>query len=114
MRAGSAPADHQRGMYRALGGLGCHRHVVVLVAFGALTPLAAAAAARILRALPHLLWSGHAIGGGSCAGDHDVTDVPSIVAGAVSLGLFEAVVVLVFSLVSRLLPNGALETIVLG
>ena len=46
-------------------------------------------------------------------GDHDVTDVPSIVAGAVRLGLFEAVVVLLFSLGSRLL-DPPLETIVLA
>ena len=46
-------------------------------------------------------------------GDHDVTDVPSIVAGAVRLGLFEAVVVLLFSLGSRLL-DPPLETLVLA
>lgn len=46
-------------------------------------------------------------------GDHDVTDVPSIVAGAIRLGLFEAVVVLLFSLGSRLL-DPPLETIVLA
>ena len=46
-------------------------------------------------------------------GDHDVTDVPSIVAGAVRLGLFESVVVLLFSLGSRLL-DPPLETIVLA
>src|SRR3954470_17777269 len=45
--------------------------------------------------------------------DHDVTDVPSIVAGAVRLGLFESVVVLLFSLGSRLL-DPPLETIVLA
>ena len=44
--------------------------------------------------------------------DYDVTDVPSIVRGAVLLGLFEAVVVLLFSLATRLL-NGPLETVVL-
>ena len=46
-------------------------------------------------------------------GDHDVTDVPSIVTGAVRLGLFEAVVVLLFSLASRLL-DPPLETVVLA
>ena len=42
--------------------------------------------------------------------DHDLTDVPAIVRGAVKLGLLESVIVLVISLVSRLLPNGALQT----
>jgi hypothetical protein len=46
-------------------------------------------------------------------GDHDVTDVPSIVRGAVLLGLFEAVVVLLLSLASRLLA-GPVETVVLA
>lgn len=46
--------------------------------------------------------------------DHDLTDVPGIVRGAVKLGLLEAVVVLVISLVSRLLPNGALQTAILA
>ncbi|MBA3894252.1 MAG: hypothetical protein H0X69_11260 [Gemmatimonadales bacterium] len=46
-------------------------------------------------------------------GDHDVTDVPSIVRGAVLLGLFEAVIVLLLSLASRLLA-GPLETIALA
>ena len=46
-------------------------------------------------------------------GDHDVTDVPSIVRGAVLLGLFEAVIVLLLSLASRLL-EGPLETIALA
>jgi hypothetical protein len=45
--------------------------------------------------------------------DHDVTDVPSIVRGAVLLGLFESVVVLLFSLASRYL-SGPLETGVLA
>jgi hypothetical protein len=45
--------------------------------------------------------------------DHDVTDVPSIVRGAVLLGLFEAVMVLLLSLASRFL-SGPLETAVLG
>jgi hypothetical protein len=44
----------------------------------------------------------------------DVTDVPSIVRGAVKLGLIESVAVLLFALVSRLLPSGPLETIFLG
>ncbi len=46
-------------------------------------------------------------------GVHDVTDVPSIVRGAVLLGLLEAVVVLLFSLTTRFL-DGPLETIVLA
>jgi hypothetical protein len=45
--------------------------------------------------------------------DHDVTDVPSIVRGAVLLGLFEAVVVLLVSLASRFL-SGPLETVALA
>jgi hypothetical protein len=45
--------------------------------------------------------------------DHDVTDVPSIVRGSVLLGLFEAVVVLLFSLASRFL-SGPLETVALA
>jgi hypothetical protein len=46
-------------------------------------------------------------------GDHDVTDVPSIVRGAVLLGLLESVIVLLFSLASRFLA-GPLETVVLA
>ena len=46
--------------------------------------------------------------------DHDLTDVPAIVRGAVKLGLLESVLVLVISLVSRFLPNGVLQTAVLG
>ena len=46
-------------------------------------------------------------------GDHDVTDVPSIVRGAVLLGLFEAIVVLLLSLASRYLA-GPVETVVLA
>ncbi|HEY7611658.1 MAG TPA: hypothetical protein VH764_01585 [Gemmatimonadales bacterium] len=46
-------------------------------------------------------------------GDYDLTDVPSIVRGAVLLGLFEAVMVLLISLASRFLA-GPLETIVLA
>jgi hypothetical protein len=45
-------------------------------------------------------------------GDHDVTDVPFIVRGAVLLGLLEAVVVLLFSLATRFL-TGPLETVAL-
>ena len=45
--------------------------------------------------------------------DHDVTDVPSIVRGAVLLGLFEAVVVLLVSLASRFL-SGPLESVALA
>jgi hypothetical protein len=46
-------------------------------------------------------------------GEYDLTDVPSIVAGAVRLGLFESVIVLLFSLGSRLL-DGPVETIILA
>lgn len=46
-------------------------------------------------------------------GHHDLTDVPSIVRGAVLLGLFEAVVVLLISLASRFLA-GVPETVVLA
>jgi hypothetical protein len=42
----------------------------------------------------------------------DVTDVPAIVRGAVKLGLIESVTVLLFSLASRFLPAGPVETIV--
>jgi hypothetical protein len=44
-------------------------------------------------------------------GDHDATAVPLIVLGSIKLGLIEAVLVLLFSLASRLLA-GPLETIV--
>jgi hypothetical protein len=46
--------------------------------------------------------------------DHDLTDVPAIVRGSVKLGLLESVLVLVISLVSRFLPNGVLQTVVLA
>ncbi len=46
--------------------------------------------------------------------DHDLTDVPAIVRGAVKLGLLESVIVLVVSLVSRFLPNGVLQTAILA
>ena len=46
--------------------------------------------------------------------DHDLTDVPAIVRGAVKLGLLESVLVLVISLVSRFLPNGVLQTALLA
>jgi hypothetical protein len=46
--------------------------------------------------------------------DYDLTDVPAIVRGAVKLGLLESVTVLLVSLVSHLLPNGALQTVVLA
>ena len=46
--------------------------------------------------------------------DHDLTNVPAIVTGAVKLGLLEAAIVLLVSLVSRLLPNGTLQTVLLG
>jgi hypothetical protein len=42
---------------------------------------------------------------------YDATDIPSVVAGSIKLGLIEALVVLVFSLASRFL-NGIIETIV--
>ena len=42
--------------------------------------------------------------------DYDLTDVPAVVRGSVKLGLLESVMVLAISLVSRLLPNGALQT----
>jgi hypothetical protein len=45
---------------------------------------------------------------------HDLTGVPAIVRGSVKLGLLESVLVLVISLVSRFLPNGALQTAVLA
>jgi hypothetical protein len=45
--------------------------------------------------------------------DHDVTDVPSIVRGAVMLGLFEAIMVLLLSLASRYLA-GPVELVVLA
>jgi hypothetical protein len=44
-------------------------------------------------------------------GEYDATAVPSIVLGAIKLGLIEAVLVLIFSLASRFL-SGVLETIV--
>ena len=46
-------------------------------------------------------------------GDHDLTEVPSIVRGAVLLGLFETVAVLLISLASRFLA-GPVETVVLA
>jgi hypothetical protein len=46
--------------------------------------------------------------------DHDLTDVPAIVRGSVMLGLLESLIVLVISLVSRLLPNGVLQTAILA
>jgi hypothetical protein len=45
--------------------------------------------------------------------DHDVTDVPSIVRGAVLLGLFEAIMVLLLSLASRYL-TGPVELVVMA
>ncbi|HZA98245.1 MAG TPA: hypothetical protein VE399_05675, partial [Gemmatimonadales bacterium] len=42
---------------------------------------------------------------------YDATDVPSVVAGSIKLGLLETLLVLVFSLASRFL-DGILETIV--
>ncbi|HJR50653.1 MAG TPA: hypothetical protein VJ794_06070 [Gemmatimonadales bacterium] len=46
-------------------------------------------------------------------GDHDLTEVPSIVRGAVLLGLFETVAVLLISLAFRFLA-GPVETVVLA
>ncbi len=46
--------------------------------------------------------------------DHDLTDIPSIVRGAVKLGLFESVIVLRVALVSRLLMDGVVQTVLLG
>ena len=46
--------------------------------------------------------------------DHDLTDVPAIVRGAVKLGLVESVIVLLISLASRLLMNGLLQTFLIG
>ena len=46
-------------------------------------------------------------------GDHDLTEVPAIVRGAVLLGLFETVAVLLISLAFRFLA-GPLETVVLA
>jgi hypothetical protein len=46
--------------------------------------------------------------------DHDLTDIPSIVRGAVKLGLFESVIVLLVSLVSRLLMDGVLQNVLLA
>jgi hypothetical protein len=44
-------------------------------------------------------------------GEYDATAVPAIVAGSIKLGLLESVLVLLFSLASRLL-GGVLETVV--
>jgi riboflavin transporter FmnP len=46
--------------------------------------------------------------------DHDLTDVPAIVRGAVKLGLLESVIVLLVSLASRLLMNGPVQTVLIG
>ncbi|MEP7175749.1 MAG: hypothetical protein ABI860_04300 [Gemmatimonadales bacterium] len=46
--------------------------------------------------------------------DHDLTNVPAIVRGATILGLLEAAIVLVISLVSRFLPNGPVQTVILA
>lgn len=45
--------------------------------------------------------------------NYDVTDVPSVVAGSIKLGLIETLLVLVFSLASRFL-GGVVESIVCG
>jgi len=45
---------------------------------------------------------------------HDLTTVPAVVRGAVKLGLIESGLVLVISLISRLLPNGALQIVLLA
>src|SRR6185503_14512033 len=78
-----------------------------------LTPLAAGAAARYNSGTSLTFFGAAMQSAAGARGDHDVTDVPSIVAGAVRLGLFEAVVVLLFSLGSRLL-DPPLETLVLA
>jgi hypothetical protein len=46
-------------------------------------------------------------------GDYDLTDVPAIVRGSAVLGLLEAAVVLLFSVINRLL-DGPVETILLA
>ena len=46
--------------------------------------------------------------------NHDLTSVPALVQGSVKLGLLEAVIVLVISLISRLLPLGLLQTALLA
>ncbi|MGN6393620.1 MAG: hypothetical protein ACTHM9_15440 [Gemmatimonadales bacterium] len=46
--------------------------------------------------------------------DHDLTDIPAIVGGSVRLGLIESLIVLLVSIVSHLLPNGALQTVLLA
>jgi hypothetical protein len=46
--------------------------------------------------------------------DHDLTDVPAIVRGAVKLGLLESVIVLLVSLASRLLMNGGVQILLIG
>jgi hypothetical protein len=46
--------------------------------------------------------------------DHDLTDIPAIVRGSVRLGLIESLIVLLVSIVSHLLPNGALQTVLLA
>jgi hypothetical protein len=45
---------------------------------------------------------------------HDLTDVPAVVRGAVKLGLLESVMVLAISLISRLLPIGLLQLVLLA
>ena len=45
---------------------------------------------------------------------YDVTNVPAIVNGAVKLGLIECIMVVLVSIVSHLLPNGALQTILVA
>jgi hypothetical protein len=45
---------------------------------------------------------------------HDLTDVPALVRGSVKLGLLEAVMVLAISLISRLLPLGLLQVVLLA
>lgn len=46
--------------------------------------------------------------------DHDLTDIPAIVRGSVKLGLLESVLVLVISLISRLLPLGPVQVVLLA
>jgi len=45
---------------------------------------------------------------------HDLTTVPAVVRGSVKLGLIESGMVLVISLISRLLPNGGLQIVLLA
>ena len=108
-----APADHQRGMYRALGGMGGHRPRRRARLGHVTRPLAARVDGCVYFATLIRLGDGmHSAV--ELRADHDLTDIPAIVRGAVKLGLLESVFVLLISLVSRLLPNGALQTVLIG